>query len=234
MKKKRVLIITAFVVAAALLGTGGFVWFNRKNQDTETTTLADNQRIAYAYVTDIEGNEITYVEVEESVVTAALETDDTEKTEEVDSTEATFGDAPSGDAPSDGGTPPSGGNAPSGDAPSDGGTPPSGGDAPSGDAPSGEMPSGDAPSGDAPSGEMPSGDASSGEMPGGGSSDENSMNFGTSTETVTATIPVGVTVHTAADTETTFSRLASGDLLKILLETDADGNEVIVEIWMLQ
>ncbi len=209
MKKKRVLIITAFVVAAALLGTGGFVWFNRKNQDTETTTLADNQRIAYAYVTDIEGNEITYVEVEESVVTAALETDDTEKTEDVDSTEATFGDAPSGDAPSDGGTPPSGGDAPSGDAPSDGGTPPSGGDAPSGDAPSEEM-------------------------PGGGSSDENSMNFGTSTETVTATIPVGVTVHTAADTETTFSRLASGDLLKILLETDADGNEVIVEIWMLQ
>ena len=178
MKKKRVLIITAFVVAAALLGTGGFVWFNRKNQDTETTTLADNQRIAYAYVTDMEGNEITYVDVDESVVTAALETDDTEKTEDVDSTEA--------------------------------------------------------PSGEAPSGEMPSGDAPSGEMPGADGSDENSMNFSTGTETVTATIPVGVTVHTASDTETTFSRLASGDLLKILLETDADGNEVIVEIWMLQ
>lgn len=196
MKKKKVLIIIAFVVAAALVGTGGFVWYQKKNNDAETTALADNQRIAYAYVTDIEGNEITYVEVDESVVTAALETDDTEKTEDADSTEASFG-----------------------------------GEAPSGDAPSGEAPSG----GEAPSmGEAPSGDAPSGEMPGADGSDKNSMNFGTSTETITATIPVGVTVHTAADTETTFSRLASGDLLKILLETDTDGNEVIVEIWMLQ
>lgn len=185
MKKKKVLIIIAFVAAAALVGTGGFVWYQKKNNDAETTALADNQRIAYAYVTDIEGNEITYVEVDESVVTAALETDDTEKTEDADSTEASFG----GEAPS---------------------------------------------MGDTPSGEAPSGDAPSGEMPGADGSDENSMNFGTSTETITATIPVGVTVHTAADTETTFSRLASGDLLKILLETDTDGNEVIVEIWMLQ
>ena len=210
MKKKRVLIITAFAVAAALLGTGGFVLFNRKD-DTETTALADNQRIAYAYVTDIQGNEITYVEVDESMVTAALETDDTEKEENVESTE-TLQEG----APSDGGTPPTG------EAPTDGGTPPTG-----------EMSSdgGEAPSG-APSdgGEAPSGAPSDG----GDTSGENSMNFGGSTETVTATIPVGVTVHTASDTETTFSRLASGDLLKILLETDADGNEVIVEIWMMQ
>ena len=53
-------------------------------------------------------------------------------------------------------------------------------------------------------------------------------------ETVTTMIPVGVTVHTTSDTTTTFSRLATGDLLKILVETDSDGNEVIEEIWMLQ
>jgi hypothetical protein len=53
-------------------------------------------------------------------------------------------------------------------------------------------------------------------------------------ETVTTLIPVGVTVHTASDTETTFSRLAAGDLLKILVETDISGNDVIEEIWMLQ
>ena len=52
-------------------------------------------------------------------------------------------------------------------------------------------------------------------------------------ETVTTLIPVGVTVHTASDTETTFSRLAAGDLLKILVETDISGNDVIEEIWML-
>lgn len=53
-------------------------------------------------------------------------------------------------------------------------------------------------------------------------------------ETVTTMIHVGVTVHTTSDTTTTFSRLASGDLLKILVETDSDGNEIIEEIWMLQ
>ena len=53
-------------------------------------------------------------------------------------------------------------------------------------------------------------------------------------ETVTTMIHVGVTVHTTSDTTTTFSRLAAGDLLKILVETDTDGNEVIEEIWMLQ
>ena len=53
-------------------------------------------------------------------------------------------------------------------------------------------------------------------------------------ETVTTMIPVGVTVHTTSDTTTTFSCLAAGDLLKILVETDTDGNEVIEEIWMLQ
>ena len=49
-------------------------------------------------------------------------------------------------------------------------------------------------------------------------------------ETVTTMIHVGVTVHTTSDTTTTFSRLASGDLLKILVETDSDGNEIIEEI----
>lgn len=30
MKKKKVLIIIAFVVAAALVGTGGFVWYQKR------------------------------------------------------------------------------------------------------------------------------------------------------------------------------------------------------------
>ena len=51
---------------------------------------------------------------------------------------------------------------------------------------------------------------------------------------VSTQIPVGVVVHTAADTETTFSRIATGDVLKLLLETDDDGNEVILEIWMIE
>ncbi len=49
---------------------------------------------------------------------------------------------------------------------------------------------------------------------------------------MTVQIPVGVTVHTTSDTTTTFSRIKSGDVLKLLLETDENGEEVIVEIWM--
>ncbi len=91
-------------------------------------------------------------------------------------------------------------------------------------------------------GEMPAGDMPS-DMDGGMTFDtemvfDTEMTFeeemSSTTGTITTTlIPVGVTVHTTSDTTTTFSRLAEGDLLELLLETDADGNEVIVEIWMV-
>ncbi len=54
------------------------------------------------------------------------------------------------------------------------------------------------------------------------------------TSAVTVYIPVGITVHTAADVATTFSRLASGDLIKMLVETSEEGKDIIEEIWMLQ
>ncbi len=63
-----------------------------------------------------------------------------------------------------------------------------------------------------------------GEAPGG--------NGGMSGESVTTLIPVSTVVHTTAGTETTFQRLAAGDLLKLLIETSEDGEEVIIEIWM--
>lgn len=94
-------------------------------------------------------------------------------------------------------------------------------------------------------GEMPAGTDSTdrsqqGEMTENASSDEStetsdaqpamSPNMQSQGESVTAQIPVGTTVHTT----TTFSRLRSGDFIKILLDTDADGDQVISEIWMLQ
>lgn len=90
---------------------------------------------------------------------------------------------------------------------------------------------GEAP-GEMPEGEMPEGfQLSEGaEMPGGEmKADEN----GGRMEMVTALVPVGIPVHTASDTETTFQRLASGDILKILMETNDAGEEVMTEIWML-
>ena len=57
-------------------------------------------------------------------------------------------------------------------------------------------------------------------------------NGGMSGESVTTLIPVSTVVNTTAGTETTFQRLAAGDLLKLLIETSEDGEEVIIEIWM--
>ena len=227
LKKKAALILSGMLLLASLGGCGS---------QADDTELADNQRYAYAVVTAIEGNEITYMEVDESQVISteededaaadSTESKDAEKPEQTDSdSDSTSDGAPSGDMPS-------GGEAPSGDMPS-------GGEAPSGDMPSG----GEAPSGDMSSdGETPSApsDMASGgeavdmdttEMP----SDSGEKDTSNMTGSVVSTqIPVGVVVHTAADIETTFSRIATGDILKLLIETDDDGNEVILEIWMIE
>lgn len=216
LKKKAALILSGMLLLASLGGCGS---------QTDDTELADNQRYAYAVVTAIEGNEITYMEVDESQVISteededaaadSTESKDAEKTEQTDSdSDSTSDGAPSGDMPS-------GGEAPSGDMPS-------GGEAPSGDMSSdGEVPS--APSDMASGGEAV--DMDSTEMP----SDSGEKDTSNMTGSVVSTqIPVGVVVHTAADTETTFSRIATGDILKLLIETDDDGNEVILEIWMIE
>lgn len=158
-KKKLALVLSGILLLTSLSGC---------TSSSDEAELAENERYAYAVVTSIEGNEITYMEVEESqVISTKEETEDKEESE----------------IPS-----------------------------------RGEMPSG---------GEMPS----EGEMPSGDSKMDVSNIEGTA---VNVQIPVGVTVHTAADTETTFSRIAAGDVLKLLLETDEDGNEVITEIWMIE
>lgn len=227
LKKKAALILSGMLLLASLGGCGS---------QTDDTELADNQRYAYAVVTAIEGNEITYMEVDESQVISteededaaadSTESKDAEKPEQTDSdSDSTSDGAPSGDMPS-------GGEAPSGDMPSDGEAPSgdmsSGGEAPSGDMSSdGEAPS--APSDMASGGEAV--DMDSTEMP----SDSGEKDTSNMTGSVVSTqIPVGVVVHTAADTETTFSRIATGDILKLLIETDDDGNEVILEIWMIE
>lgn len=79
-----------------------------------------------------------------------------------------------------------------------------------------------------------------GDMPGDATSDGTGSNGGgapggnggMSGKSVTTLIPVSTVVHTTAGTETTFQRLAAGDLLKLLIVTSEDGEEVIVEIWM--
>lgn len=215
-KKKAV--AGGIVALAAVLGGGIFAW-TRRIEDTET--LADNQKYVYAYVTSIEGNELTYVEVDESVVEAYLASS-TENTENAEK----GGDGSGAPGGSDGSGAPGGSDAAG--ASGDGLGAPDGMSQGISGTDAGTETSDGQPQEE--NGDMP-GDATSdgtgsngGGAPGG--------NGGMSGKSVTTLIPVSMVVHTTAGTETTFQRLAAGDLLKLLIETSEDGEEVIIEIWM--
>ncbi len=175
---------------------------------SDTVALSAGQSLVYATITSIEGNEITYTKIDSDVAEELLKRQEEEESQkdETKKDESQTKDQSSGDSTDAG------------------------------------MPSG---------GEMPAGTDSTdrsqqGEMTENASSDEStetsdaqsqpamSPNMQSQGESVTAQIPVGTTVHTTTDTTTTFSRLRSGDFIKILLDTDADGDQVISEIWMLQ
>ena len=207
-KKKAV--AGGIVALAAVLGGGGIFAWTRRTADTET--LADNQKYVYAYVTSIEGNELTYMEVDESVVEAYLasSTEDTENAEKGGDGSGVPGGSDGSGAPGDGSGAP------------------------------GRMSQGT--SGTNDSTEMSDGmpQEENGDMPGDATSDGTGSNGGgapggnggMSGKSVTTLIPVSTVVHTTAGTETTFQRLAAGDLLKLLIVTSEDGEEVIIEIWM--
>ena len=207
-KKKAV--AGGIVALAAVLGGGGIFAWTRRTADTET--LADNQKYVYAYVTSIEGNELTYMEVDESVVEAYLasSTEDTENTEKGRDGSGAPGGSDGSGAPGDGS-----------------GAPGRMSQGTSGKNDSTEMSDGmpQEENGDMPGDATSDGTGSNGEEAPGG-------NGGMSGESVTTLIPVSTVVHTTAGTETTFQRLAAGDLLKLLIVTSEDGEEVIIEIWM--
>ena len=207
-KKKAV--AGGIVALAAVLGGGGIFAWTRRTADTET--LAGNQKYVYAYVTSIEGNELTYMEVDESVVEAYLasSTEDTENTEKGRDGSGAPGGSDGSGAPGDGS-----------------GAPGRMSQGTSGTNDSTEMSDGmpQEENGDMPGDATSDGTGSNGEEAPGG-------NGGMSGESVTTLIPVSTVVHTTAGTETTFQRLAAGDLLKLLIVTSEDGEEVIIEIWM--
>lgn len=220
--KKKVTIVVVIVLVIVLIAA--CVMWRIGGVETESA-LGDHQKYVYAYVSSIEGNEVTYMEVDESVAKAAEE----RAKEKAKAEDGAGSDSTGQGDKSDGGTDSAGQSDKN-----DGGTDSAGqSDKNDGGTGSDEDKSGmgtppgiDGSSG---GGQTPP-DMDSTEMPQGAPGGMSDMTG----ETVTTMIPVGVTVHTTSDTTTTFSRLASGDLLKILVETDTDGNEVIEEIWMLQ
>ena len=219
--KKKVTIVVVIVLVIVLIAA--CLMWRIGGVETESA-LGDHQKYVYAYVSSIEGNEVTYMEVDESVAKAAEE----RAKEKAKAEDGAGSDSTGQGDKSDGGT----GSAGQSDK-NDGGTGSAGQSDKSGGIGSDEDKSGmgTPPDMDGSSGgDQTPPDMDSTEMPQGAPGGMSDMTG----ETVTTMIPVGVTVHTTSDTTTTFSRLASGDLLKILVETDSDGNEVIEEIWMLQ
>lgn len=219
--KKKVTIVVVIVLVIVLIAA--CVMWRIGGVETESA-LGDHQKYVYAYVSSIEGNEVTYMEVDESVAKAAEE----RAKEKAKAEDGAGSDSTGQGDKSDGGT----GSAGQSDK-NDGGTDSAGQSDKSGGTGSDEDKSGmgTPPDMDGSSGgDQTPPDMDSTEMPQGAPGGMSDMTG----ETVTTMIPVGVTVHTTSDTTTTFSRLASGDLLKILVETDSDGNEIIEEIWMLQ
>ena len=80
-------------------------------------------------------------------------------------------------------------------------------------------------------GEMPQwGEGERPQMPGGERQQEEEMVL--KEEKVTVQIPVGTKVTTRLGTETTFSRLAAGDNIKMLVQEE-NGETVILEIWIV-
>lgn len=219
--KKKVTIVVVIVLVIVLIAV--CVMWRIGGVETESA-LGDHQKYVYAYVSSIEGNEVTYMEVDESVAKTAEE----RAKEKAEAEDDAGSDSTGQGDKSDGGT----GSAGQSDK-NDGGTGSAGQSDKSGGIGSDEDKSGmgTPPDMDGSSGgDQTPPDMDSTEMPQGAPGGMSDMTG----ETVTTMIPVGVTVHTTSDTTTTFSRLASGDLLKILVETDSDGNEIIEEIWMLQ
>ena len=234
MIRKKVMAGGIVALAAVLDGGGIFAWTHRT---ADMETLADNQKYVYAYVTSIEGNELTYMEVDESVVEAYLasSTEDTENAEKGGDGSGVPGGSDGSGAPGGSdtaGAPEDGSGAPGG---SDGsGAPGDGSGAP------GRMSQGTSGTNDSTVMSYGMPQEENGDMPGDATSDGTGSNGGgapggnggMSGKSVTTLIPVSTVVHTTAGTETTFQRLAAGDLLKLLIVTSEDGEEVIVEIWM--
>lgn len=241
-KKKAV--AGGIVALAAVLGGGGIFAWTRRTADTET--LADNQKYVYAYVTSIEGNELTYMEVDESVVEAYLasSTEDTENTEKGGDGSGAPGGSDGSGAPGDGSGAP--GRMSQGTSGTDANTETSDGMSQgisrTDDSTETSYGMSQGTSGTNDSTEMSDGmpQEENGDMPGDATSDGTGSNGGgapggnggMSGKSVTTLIPVSTVVHTTAGTETTFQRLAAGDLLKLLIVTSEDGEEVIIEIWM--
>ena len=194
-RKKKFFISTGVFLLFIIIGT--FYWYTQiRETETEVESsdniqVASNQELVLGQITVINGNEMTFVLVEESENTEST-SQQTERGTRLPVADETA----------------------------------------SGETVSGEMPTGEMPAGEMPAGEMPAGEMPTGETPTEETSESSDVTYTALDEERTMVIPVGTEVVTKLGTVTTFSRLASGDVMKILTEKSGD-EDVILKIWIV-
>ena len=179
-RKKKFFISTGVFLLFIIIGT--FFWYTQiRETETEVESsdniqVASNQELVLGQITVINGNEMTFVLVEESENTESTSQQTERGTRQPVSDETA--------------------------------------------------------SGETVSGEMPAGEMPAGEMPTEETSESSDVTYTALDEERTMVIPVGTEVVTKLGTVTTFSRLASGDVMKILTEKSGD-EDVILKIWIV-
>lgn len=215
LKLKKIRKMTVLLLVMCLLASGCSKAEEENTNDIDSVKLKSNQEIVTCKITAIYGNEIEYTIAKEQSVS------DTKKDKMPSSSGAP--DMKGGDMPSSSGAPDmKGGDMPSSSGAPDmnngnndnsaGGPPDMGGDSKNSSLDS--------------SGENKSDKSKS-------SKNSDKKVYTLTDETGSTTIPVGTDVITSLGKTTTFSRLSNGDIIKMIMEKDSNGEKVVVGVWIV-
>lgn len=243
-KKKLIISLAAVLTLAAAGGTGAYLYYQNNNKDDSEIVLQAGQTLITGQVSSIAGNEITLALAEE------YSEDDSNSNRLPGGDKSGPGPAMEGSGPGADVSGAAVGEVSGGSAGMKGGgnrqPPPSGmpqgggqGNGGSGDKqamPSGMPQNGSGNGGrannqpkDSSNPDSQTKDEPSGEEKG----SEAQVMYQLTGEEATYTIPVGTRVITQLGKETTFSRIQTEDMLKVVLEKNEEGEEVIAGIWIV-
>lgn len=263
-KKQFCIIILFLLVCGIGVGSFVIWMKQKESTKEKKIAVKENQSLIVAQINTINGNEITFAEAEEVDLTSmkgggargnkeGAESGENQNGNSDSKSQISEGENSSSEDAVNGQQMPRQGSMGSTKGQFDGntldGNMPDGGTRPNGDASGGNMPDGGAePDGNTLSGNMPKGGGmpeeketahsrTGDEMQESSDEEEKTKNrtmYQVTGEEQTMLIPVGTAVTTQFGTTTTFSRLAAGDMVKILLEKNENNENVIVGIWMVQ
>lgn len=232
MKKRK---ITMLFLIAGLLFSGCGKSDASDATDISSVKLKSNQKIVIGKITEIAGNEMTYT-ILKKVSAKSSSSDQSKSGNSGNAPDQSSNSNDSGSSDTNGSSNGSGGMPAMQNGSSSQGQMPSGGqgDAPGNPPDANGMQDQQNSTSDSSTGSDSSKSKSTSKSKSNTNSKKKGMTMYTSTnKSATMTIPVGTDVITSLGNKTTFSRLSNGDVIKMIVETDQDGNKVIVGIWMV-